>query len=202
MADELEKQKTRFKMVKKRHSETYLKAKQEGKVDKQLISLWDAVLESTKFFSSSGCAGRILLLGLPKNATKKEAFFHRKFHRQVSLKEILEGIAENEKGELWFKQEPFILHIGCENISGARELLKAMRRAGIKRGGIMVAEQGKFIIECQGTQGMSLPVKKGKIQIVGKEAIEELVKEANKKLEKNYADLKQIEKEIRTSLEC
>jgi len=46
MADELEKQKTRFKMVKKRHSETYLKAKQEGKVDSQLISLWDAVLES------------------------------------------------------------------------------------------------------------------------------------------------------------
>jgi len=189
-------EKTRFEMVKKRHSKTYVDAKAEGMVDSQLISLWDAVLKSENYFSSSGCAGRILLLGLPKNASKKEAYFHRKFHRKVLLREIIAGVEENEKGELWLKQEPFILHIGCENISGARELLKVMRRAGIKRGGIMVAEPGKFIIECQGTQSLSLPVKQGKTQIIGKEALSELVKEANKKLEKNYVSLKKFEKEL------
>jgi len=192
--------KNRFSMVKERHKKTFEKAVKEGKADKQMHSVCKFVSGTKNFFTSSSCAGRIILLQLPKGENKKDASFHRKWHCVVREKELWKGIEADSLGELWFKLDPFILHIGAKDLGNARKILACMKKAGVKRGGIIVAKEGKFLVEMQGSQSIAFPVKKGSKVLVGKEFMGYVLRRANKKLEKNYALLKRLEKVFREEL--
>jgi len=197
----MNKAETRFKMIKERHKKTFFKAVEEKKADKQMISLCCYIAETKNYFTSSSCSGRIVLLDLAKEGNKKEAAFHSKWHRKVKLKELITEIKrkQNEE-ELWFKLDSFILHLGTNSLENAKKILKITRKTGIRRAGIMVAEEGKFIIELIGTQTMSFPVKiKGKI-LLEEEYLKKTLEKANQKLEKNYNQLKEFEKNVRKEL--
>ena len=140
----------RFAMVNAMHKKSLEKAIQEKKADKQIIPLCRFVSKTKNFFTSSSCAGRIILLQLPKGESKREACFHRKWHCVVKEKELWEGIDAETKGELWFKLDPFIFHVGANSLENAKKVLAAMTKAGVKRGGIIVAKPGKFLVELKG----------------------------------------------------
>jgi len=179
----------RFEMIKKRHGETFLKALNEGKMDEQLIELCHFFKNSKNYFTSSGCAGRILLLGLKKGESKKDSFFHRKWHSTTSFDAVMDGLNESVDADIWFKAEPFILHIGARDEFFASKILNIMKEVGVKRGGIMITKPGKYILELQGTQSISCPVKvDGKI-VVSEDYLKLLIKKANEKVTKNYSDL-------------
>lgn len=191
----------RFRMVKAWHKKTFEKACTEGKADELFIPLCKFVAKSKNYFTSSCCSGRILLLELKGKAkSKKNSNFHFKEHRTVSFEEIWKSLNSKSSGEVWFKAEPFILHIGARNLGFARKILSAMKRAGIKRGGISVAKEGKFIIEMIGTQEISVPVKKGKRVLVSEEFFRELVEDGNEKMEKNLKQLGRLGKKLRKTL--
>lgn len=190
----------RFSMVKKMHAASFEKAVAEKKADLQMIPLCGFVAGTRDFFTSSSCAGRIILLQLPKDENKKQASFHKKWHRAVSEEELWQGINAESVGELWFKLDPFILHIGANSLQNANKILDAMKKAGVKRGGIIVAKPGKFLIELQGTQSMAFPVKKDGKALVDEKFMEYILQRANKKLEKNYEQLKRLESVFRKEL--
>jgi len=190
----------RFAMVKVMHKKSLEKAIAEKKADLQIISLCRFVSKTKNFFTSSSCAGRIILLQLPKGESKREACFHRKWHCVVKEKELWEGIDAETKGELWFKLDPFIFHVGANSLENAKKVLAAMTKAGVKRGGIIVAKPGKFLVELQGSQGIAFPVKKEKKVLVEKEYMKYILERANEKLEKNYTLLKRLEKEFKKEL--
>ena len=137
----------RFEMVKEHHKNTFEKAKKDGKMDKEFISLCNFLTKSKNYFSASSCAGRITLVGLDMNESKKESAFHRKWHRKVKFGEVREGIEAYDGEVLWFKQEPIIFHLGTNNLVNSKPILVACEKAGVKRSGIKVAKEGKFIIE-------------------------------------------------------
>lgn len=190
----------RFEMVKKTHKKSLEKAIKEKKADKQMMPLCKFVSETKNYFTSSSCAGRIILLQLPKEENKKDASFHRKWHRKVKETELWNGIHDKTIGEIWFKLDPFILHIGTNTLENAKKILTIMKKTGIKRGGIIVAKPGKFLIELQGTQTIAFPTKKDEKIITGKEVMKYMLKRANQKLEKNYTLLKKLEKNFRKEL--
>ncbi|MFH1224449.1 MAG: hypothetical protein V1676_01470 [Candidatus Diapherotrites archaeon] len=190
----------RFRMVKERHAATLQKAIDEKVIDARMRPLCKFIAGTENFFTSSGCAGRILLLGLPKGENKLEAYFHRRWHRAAKSAEVWGALREKTKGEVWLRQEPFIVHLGCANLEHSGKILGAMKKAGVKRGGIIVSKPGKFITELQGTDGMSLPLKKGKKILVGRGYVDYLVREANRKLARNYERLKRFEKACREEL--
>ncbi len=191
---------TRFEMVKKRHFETLKKAEEKGLVDKEMIPLCDCIAETKNYFTSSGCSGRILLLGMT-DRTKKNSYFHRKWHGKTKFKDVLEALREETKGEIWLKAESFIIHIGTNNLTNARKILALKNKTGMKRGGIIVAKDGKFIVELIGTDEFSLPLKKRKEIIVSGEYLKEIVREANRKIERNYRRVKEFERVARKELE-
>ncbi len=191
----------RFHMIKERHKGTFEKALGEGKVDPQMIKYCGFVAGTKNYFTSSCCSGRIMLIDLPKGEDKLGSRFHRKWHRTVKFKELWEGVQAESLGEVWFKQEPFILHLGCADLEHAQVILQAMKKAGLKRGGVMFAEDGKWMIELMGTQQISVPVKRGKQVLIERKYLEYLLKRANEKLRKNYALLKKFEKACRSLFE-
>ncbi len=191
----------RFSMIKKRHANTLEKAIAEQKADHAMIPLCRFVASTRHYFTSSSCAGRILLLELPDGENKKDSRFHRKWHSTTTTEKIREGLLAKTTGELWLKVDPFILHIGCADLEHAQTVLKAMKEAGIKRGGIMVAQNGKFMIEFQGSQGLAVPVKKDDRVLVNDEHLDYLIVRANQKVSKNYAQLEALEKILRNRLD-
>jgi len=197
----MDKAKTRFKMVKERHKNTFLKAVKEGKADKQMKALCSYIAKTKNYFTSSSCAGRIVLLDLAKNGNKREAAFHSKWHKKVKLKELIKEIKRKQtEEELWFKLDPLILHLGTNSLENAKKILKVTRKTGIRRAGIMVAQEGKFIIELIGTQTMSFPVKRKEKILLEEEYLKNALEKANQKLEKNYNQLKEFEKTVRKTL--
>lgn len=192
--------KKRFSMVKQRHGETFDEAVEHKLADERMIPLCKFIASTKNFFTSSGCAGRILLIELPKGESKKEASFHRKWHREISFGKTKQALKEEIRGELWMKVEPFILHIGSDSIGNARKILAVMSKAGVKRGGIIVAKEGKFLVELQGTQEMSVPLKHNEKLLVQDDYLQWLVAKANDKLAKNYKMLERFERECRRFL--
>ncbi len=193
-------QESRYTMTKRHHTETYKKAKKEGKMDKEFIPICDYIAKTEDYFTSSCCAGRITLVGLDKNESKKESAFHRKWHRKVSFTEIKEGIESYNGDTLWFKQEPLIFHLGTNNLLNAKKILVVCEKAGMKRAGIKAAKEGKFIIEMVGTHNINVPIREKQKTIISDEFLLYIVKKANEKFVKNQLMLKNLEKEIKKNL--
>lgn len=200
MSKNTPKEETRFLMVKKHHKKTFFEALKKGQVDQQVISLCSFFAASKNYFTSSTCSGRIVLLKVNKNESKQEAAFAAKWHEKVKLETIWKKLAEKTLFETWFKQEPFILHIGCRNLDCATELLQIAKDCGIKRAAISVPKKGKFLLEIIGTQSIAFPVKKEKNILIEKEKFKYILKRANQKLEKNYRQLAIFEKECKKKL--
>ena len=192
--------KKRFAMVKLRHKETLSEAVEKNLADEKMVRLCKFVASTKNFFTSSGCAGRILLIQLPKGESKREASFHRRWHRRISFEDAKKALQEETIGEIWMKMEPFILHIGSNTLGNARKILAVMSRAGVKRGGIIVAKEGKFLVELQGTQEMSVPLKQLDKILVKDDYLRWLVEKANSKLHRNYRMLERFQKECRQAL--
>lgn len=192
--------KTRFIMTKKHHKKTFNEAKKQGKMDLDFIPLCEYISKTNNFFTSSCCAGRICLVGMDNKETKKESMFHRKWHRKVNFSEVKEGIESYLGDILWFKQEPLIFHIGTNNLENAKLILKICEKASIKRAGIKVAKEGKFIIEMVGTHNITLPARQNKKTLINDEYLKFIIKKSNEKFLKNKKTLKKLETLIKKEI--
>ncbi len=195
----MDEKESRFEMTKKHHTETFLKAKKDGKMDEDFIPLCMHITKTKDYFTSSCCSGRISLVGLNKEEEKRESAFHRKWHRTVKLREVEEGMNSYTGHILWFKQEPIILHIGANNIENAKKILVLCEKVGLKRAGIKVVKEGRYIIEILGTHNITTPIKEGNF-IIDKKYLEYLVKKANQKFIKNQEILKKLTKQIKKEI--
>lgn len=194
--------KTRFEKIKEHHTQTLEKALQENKADKQLIPLCRLISGTKNFFTSSSCSGRIVLLKMDRQQTKKAASFQKTWHTTAKFLDFWKEVQEStDREELWLKQEPFILHIGTNSPENAQKILQIMKTSGVKRGGIQVLEKEKILLEINGTHSLSLPIKKNNKLLVTKEYLKLVLEKANQKMKENRKRLEKFERECRKELE-
>ncbi len=158
-------------------------------VDEVLIPYLKKYNKLKNTYTTSSCAGRILILGLDSEEHKKPELFVGKWHRTVRHKEIFDCLENNKFEELWLKQEPFIIHIVVKDIDTAEKVLLAKKTAGVKRGGIINIKEGRIVIEILGSSYMSMPVKLNNKIIFNKKQLAILIKKANIKVKRNYTQL-------------
>jgi tRNA wybutosine-synthesizing protein 3 len=191
----------RFEMVKRRHYQTFHDAVRNQKADADAIPLCAFLNDQPRFFTASSCSGRVILLNVDSMESKQEAAFLYKTHSKANAAAAWKTLStQKTRKEVWFKQEPFILHIGTDSLANANLILSCSRDAGIKRGGIMLAKPGKFLLELLGTQGISAPVKKGTQLIVDEKYFRLLVSRGNQKMSKNREQLQRFERVLRDRL--
>lgn len=183
----------RYDMVKKYHTQTLHKAIEDKKADELIIPFLLEVTKIPDIFTSSSCAGRIMLLSTDENEDKKISHFHKRFHRTVTLDEIKSALSEKTDGEIWLKAEPFIFHFGAKDYDKSKEILEFCQQFGLKKAGIITAKDGKYILEVTYTQFMSIPLKKDDKILVDENYLEIIVSKANRKMELNFKRLKEFE---------
>jgi tRNA wybutosine-synthesizing protein 3 len=184
----------RYTMLKKYHTDTLNKAIIEKKVDEVLVPFLLEVVKIPDIFTSSSCAGRIMLLSTNEDESKKISSFHKKFHRLVSFEELKKSINEITENDLWLKVESFIFHFGCSDYEKAKQILSFSQEFGLKKAGIITAKDGKYILEITSTQFMALPIKVDDKILISDDYLKLILERANKKMKINFERLSRFSK--------
>src|SRR3989344_3257093 len=122
------------------------KKKQLGKKDKSSIGSWDfkikglcdKINKKKNYYTTSSCGGRVVLLKASSEKIK-DAFLFRT-HNKIKFKElkkVLEEVGEKYKRLVEFQQTSCILHVACEDLKDAFELVHKAKESGWKRSGVM-----------------------------------------------------------------
>lgn len=164
----------------------------EGKWDNHILDLCEKINKHEEYCTTSSCSGRVVITKADKN--KSENAFLFKSHEKITFKELKYKIEEikNSYSELaYFKSEPCILAVSCDNLEDAEKLMKLAQESGWKRSAIISAS--RFIVELMSTEKLEFPIlDKGNI-LVDDNFLRIIVDESNKKLEKSWEKIKKLE---------
>ncbi|MBR9690434.1 hypothetical protein GOV08_01995 [Candidatus Woesearchaeota archaeon] len=154
----------------------------KGNVDLQIKELIDKINSKNNYYTTSSCAGRIVLIMIPKSGRKDHAKWLFTTHDKVSPKDL--PLDDFPQDTVWFRQEGAVLHVCCKTVSAAQILVNKAKTAGFKRSGIMATKK-RVMIEISSTESIDAPISKDGRLLVDKNYINILVNEANKKLKRN-----------------
>jgi tRNA wybutosine-synthesizing protein 3 len=166
----------------------------KGRIDKVILKLIKKINSKQDCYTTSSCAGRIILL--KEKDKKQKNIFLFVSHEKISFPELRKALnnAVKYRGLIYFQQEPCILHVVCSSLDAAKQLVKKARAAGWKKSGIILGR--KITCELVSTECMALPIaSSGKI-LLADSFLKLLIKEANKKLRRTREKIKKLEKLI------
>ena len=170
----------------------------KGSIDDKIKKLVDEINSLEDFFTTSSCAGRILLLTIPKSNKKNEVRYLFCSHKKIKYNEIDNILKKIKipKNIIWFRTEPVILHIACKNVNSAKKLLNLARNIGFRRSGIISVGKSKIIMELISTEKIDAIVGKNGKLLIDENYFKILIKEGNKKLEKTWEKIDKLHNEL------
>lgn len=165
-------------------------------MDDKISGLCAKINSKGDYYTTSSCAGRILLIQREKR--KMPSLFLFVTHNKTGFNELKKELARLGKKSrklVYFKQEPCILHAACQSLGAAQKFLEWAKLAGWKKLGI-IAIHRRIVVEISSTEKIEMPIlNKGKI-LVSDEFLRLLVKEANSHLERVWEKIKRLKKLI------
>ncbi|WP_297090088.1 hypothetical protein [Thermococcus sp.] len=173
------------------------KALEEGKVDGDIIPLLDKINSLENYFTTSSCSGRISVMEMPDFGDKVNSVWLGKWHREVSVEEVLEAIGRHEKGQLWFLVRSPILHVGARTMEDAVRLLNLTIGLGFKYSNIKSVSHKKLLVEIRSTERMDVPLGEGGELWIDEEYVERIVDLANAQVRRFKGKLKRLEEEMK-----
>ncbi len=174
----------------------YEKAKEEGKVDEDIIPLLERINGKESYVTLSSCSGRIAVIDLESFGDKKSSRFLGKWHNLAIFEDVLECI-RSCKRQGWLIQDPPIIHVACRDLDSAKNLLTVANNSGFRRSGIISLKN--YVVEMASFERLELPVVFEGKKIVDDDYLRIAVDIANEKLKKGKIKLKRLE-EMLTSL--
>ena len=167
----------------------------KGSIDKDVIKLVNEINSKTDFYTTSSCAGRIVLLEM-KSSRKNECNWIFAKHDKVNFREINNSLKNYEgSNEVWFKQQPLILHVACRDLENTIGFLEIARKI-FRRAGIIAITERKATVEVMGSEHLETIVA-GKNFIVDEIFLKVLIKYANRNFKENKGKIDKFLAEIK-----
>lgn len=131
-------------------------AREHNLADEKIFYLLDYINSKEGYVTTSSCSGRILLLA--KGPSKKETYMYKKWHDKATTNSVV-GAINSYDGPypLYYKVDPFILHIVAKTPEHAHVILRICKNAGLKRFGMQLM-RNFYLIEIQGTDKLEFPI--------------------------------------------
>jgi tRNA wybutosine-synthesizing protein 3 len=184
---------------KKRALQKLDQAINENKVDKTIFPLLTIINESSYYYTSSSCAGRIVLLQLPQIGDKQNAQFLGKWHRIIETNELSSASKNADVGQMWLLAQSPIIHLIAKTTEAADLMLKTAISCGFKNSGLRSIDK-KIVVEICSTERLDAPVGKDGVLFCNNEYLKLLVSIANEVLEKSREKLSRFEEKIKKCL--
>lgn len=174
-----------WEAYRRRHLHRYAQARRNGEVDAPIVPLLDLINSREDMVTTSSCSGRVVLLETDVSERKRESAFYRKWHGPVTTDAVWDALREYPGGGvLWFKVDPFILHVAFRDLRTALDVVRLARSSGFKIAGVQACDSAKVHVEIRGIDSMAVPVHFGRL-LVGRSYVRELVRFANRKIVRN-----------------
>ena len=172
---------------------TKIDKSKKGKIDKEVLPLIKKINSSKNHYTTSSCAGRIIILARIGKKNQAKILFIT--HKKTNLKQVKAALKKLPKYDVWFKFEPLIMHIASRTLEHAQQLINKARAIGFRRSGIQ-STKSRFVSELASTERIEAIIAQKEKLIVDDTYLKQLIKQANKKLEKNKIKIKKFYKEI------
>ena len=166
----------------------------KGSIDIKIKRLVDKINSLPDFYTTSSCSGRILLLAIPSSNKKNEVEYLFRSHKKIGYNEIKKILKSKKelKNDVWFKVQPAIIHVACNDIKNTKKILNIARDIGFRRSGIISVGKNKIIMELISTERIDAIVGKNGKLLIDEGYFKVLVKEGNKKLEKTWEKIDKL----------
>ncbi|AAL81222.1 hypothetical protein PF1098 [Pyrococcus furiosus DSM 3638] len=171
-------------------------ALRKGEVDEDIIPLLKKINSLDNYFTTSSCSGRISVMEMPHFGDKVNAKWLGKWHREVSLDEVLGAIKKHRSGQLWFLVRSPILHVGAKTLEDAIRLVNLAVSCGFKYSNIKSISNKKLIVEIRSTERMDVLLGENGRILVGEEYLRKIVEIANAQVRRFKEKLKRLESNI------
>lgn len=133
---------------------------------------------------------------MPHFGDKVNAKWLGKWHREVSLDEVLGAIKKHRSGQLWFLVRSPILHVGAKTLEDAIRLVNLAVSCGFKYSNIKSISNKKLIVEIRSTERMDVLLGENGRILVGEEYLRKIVEIANAQVRRFKEKLKRLESNI------
>lgn len=170
----------------------------EGHWDKKIVTLCNKLNKNPKFYTTSSCAGRIILIKGEIDKTPDKFLF--KTHNKTRLSELKNALSNIKySGLVEFKQSPCILHVAARTIDDAEILVKKAKTAGWKHSGIMSTKK-RVMVELHSTEHLDFPIMYYNKVLVNDEFLSLTIREANLRLERVWEKIDKLKTLISQNL--
>ncbi|MFH1101635.1 MAG: hypothetical protein V1726_06345 [Methanobacteriota archaeon] len=126
-------------------------------VDEEILSLLRVLNGIDGCYTSSSCAGRIVVLEIPEIGDKRGASFLGIWHRVITSEEVNAAASKATKGLLWLLAQSPILHVGVRSFELADQLVKCAVSCGFKNSAVKSTGK-KIVIEIGSTERLDAPI--------------------------------------------
>ncbi len=184
-----------FEEGKKNALKSLEKAGHIKKVDEEILPILHLINASSSYYTSSSCAGRIVLLEIPNIGNKKEAVFLGKWHRIIDPYEINDAVKKANRGLLWLLAQSPIFHLVADSSKNADIMVKTAISCGFKNSGIKSLGK-RIVVEICSTERLDAPVGRDKNLFCNEEYLRLLVDICNEVIEKSKRKLHQFERKL------
>jgi len=168
----------------------------KGSIDEAIIPLLSKINSQSDYFTTSSCSGRVLLW---KSREKRTAGISLQNHKKneiewlkVSHDYIKEDFLEiNTEGLVWLRLEPFILHVCCQDLKSAEELLNLSKKTYKKS--CLLSISNKIIVEIRGSEFLEIPFQNNTLLFNDLDLLKNLI---NLKLTQNWEKINNYYKSL------
>lgn len=184
-----------FMVGKKNALDSLDKACNESKADLEILPILQLINDSPNYYSVSSCAGRTVLLEIPRIGDKKKAFFLEKWHRAIKSDEIKEATKFAKCGLIWLLAQSPIIHIVSDNFDNADKMVKSSISCGFKNSGFKSIGK-RIVIEICSTERLDAPIGRDGNLFCNDEHLDLLVDIGNDVFLKSKAKLLRFEQHL------
>uniref|UniRef100_A0A8C2MXN1 tRNA wybutosine-synthesizing protein 3 homolog n=1 Tax=Cricetulus griseus TaxID=10029 RepID=A0A8C2MXN1_CRIGR len=120
----------------------------KGSVDEDAVRVVQLLNAQEEFFTTSSCAGRILLLDASTSDSgiqKQHCCWLLVTHKPCVKDDVMAAL-KGATSNAVLKFEPFILHVQCQTLQDAQTLHSAAVASGFRNSGITVGKRGKTML--------------------------------------------------------
>jgi len=153
-----------------------------GRVDKDIYQLLELINSREDYYTTSSCSGRIQVYASRIPGKKFEMKTVGKWHRPISLDELLGVLKDCPHEDIWLAVLPPILHVVARDVGKANKLLHLAREAGFKHSGILSVKDERVIVELTSSERIETPLRMKGVWVFSDENLLELIKRANEML--------------------
>ncbi|MDD3263772.1 MAG: tRNA wybutosine-synthesizing 3 family protein [Candidatus Nanoarchaeia archaeon] len=171
----------------------------KGFVDKEILNLVNLINSIPEFYTTSSCAGRILIMGETLSGIKKDTIWYLATHdyiKKLSLEDQIFQEMKKNKNIGNIKQESAILHVCAKDLESAQKILDIAKFVGFKHSGIMATKK-RIMIEIMSSEKIDVPIYNGKELLISQDYLNFIIDYSNKSLKKTRIKIDKFEKKLK-----